>query len=48
MNHMNIKDSNLLFLICKLNKPLEEIDENLKTFSEIGKNYGRTKKIEIS
>ena len=25
----------------KLNKPLEEIEENIKTFSNLGRNYGR-------
>ena len=28
----------------KLNKPLEEIEDNIKFFSELGNNYGRTKK----
>ena len=30
----------------KLNRPLEEIEDNIKNFSELGNNYGRTK-IEI-
>ena len=28
----------------KLNRPLEEIEDNIKIFSELGNNYGRTRK----
>ena len=27
----------------KLNRSLEEIEDNIKTFSELGKNFGRTR-----
>ena len=27
----------------KLNRPLEEIEENIKFFSELGNNFGRTR-----
>jgi 4-alpha-glucanotransferase len=27
-----------------LNRSIEEIEENIKIFSELGKNYGRTRK----
>ena len=28
----------------KLNLPLEEIEDNIRIFSELGNNYGRTRK----
>ena len=28
----------------KLNRSLEEIEDNIKTFSQLGKTYGRTRK----
>ena len=28
----------------KLNRSLEEIEDNIKTFSQLGKSYGRTRK----
>ena len=28
----------------KLNQPIEEIEDNIKSFSELGNNFGRTKK----
>ena len=27
----------------KINRPLEEIEEDIKRFSELGKNFGRTR-----
>ena len=28
----------------KLDRPLDEIEENIRLFSELGNNYGRTRK----
>ena len=28
----------------KLNRPLEEIEDNIRIFSELGNNFGRTRK----